>query len=470
MSPLESEPPSPPPPGPSSHPGDPFLFLKRWPWEKILIWALFVGLLVVLRDFFPIIFMTFIVTYVIGNVVGSLFRRMGWKRDERRGLYRGVVLFLILLLVGLLGGFGRLLFPMLHAQASSLVARWATLSPEERLEGTLRSELGQERFAALERSAPYRDLVVAIGEGKHGEAAIRGALAAGLGSAEAGALLDRPALRNLLDALAAAPGSPTLEARIAELLGKLLGDDAFRRLQATDSYRDTMTNLRHGAIEKIPQLLGHLTAFVNQTLLLALQLFISLVFSLVILFDLPGLQEKIRRLGEGRLAGPYREIAPSLVGFGSVLGRSLQAQLVIALANTTLTIVGLFLLDIESPLFLGIVVFVCSFIPVVGALLSSVPITLVALQQEGGGLGLALWAVAMIGAVHALEAYVLNPKILGNILHIHPLLVLVILLVAEHFFGIWGLLLGVPMSYYVYTAFIEEPKGAQPASEGASHA
>jgi predicted PurR-regulated permease PerM len=34
-------------------------------------------------------------------------------------------------------------------------------------------------------------------------------------------------------------------------------------------------------------------------------------------------------------------------------------------------------------------------------------------------------------------------------LHLHPVLVLTILAVCEHFFGVWGLLLGVPVVVYV---------------------
>jgi len=44
---------------------------------------------------------------------------------------------------------------------------------------------------------------------------------------------------------------------------------------------------------------------------------------------------------------------------------------------------------------------------------------------------------------------VLNPKITGNVLHVHPILVLVLLLVGERFFGIWGMVVGVPIGYYV---------------------
>ncbi|MFP5245104.1 MAG: AI-2E family transporter, partial [Thermoanaerobaculia bacterium] len=51
--------------------------------------------------------------------------------------------------------------------------------------------------------------------------------------------------------------------------------------------------------------------------------------------------------------------------------------------------------------------------------------------------------------IHAVEAYMLNPLIYGRHLKLHPVAVLVILLVAEHLFGVWGLLLGVPIAAFI---------------------
>jgi len=43
----------------------------------------------------------------------------------------------------------------------------------------------------------------------------------------------------------------------------------------------------------------------------------------------------------------------------------------------------------------------------------------------------------------------LSPRIIGKIGHLHPVLVIAILLIAEHFFGMWGLVLGVPVAIYL---------------------
>ena len=49
--------------------------------------------------------------------------------------------------------------------------------------------------------------------------------------------------------------------------------------------------------------------------------------------------------------------------------------------------------------------------------------------------------IALVTCIHFLEAYLLNPAIYAAHLKLHPLLVLSVLVVAEHSLGVWGLLL-----------------------------
>jgi predicted PurR-regulated permease PerM len=58
--------------------------------------------------------------------------------------------------------------------------------------------------------------------------------------------------------------------------------------------------------------------------------------------------------------------------------------------------------------------------------------------------------IVMVLVVHAIEAYALNPIIYGRHMKMHPVAILAILLVGEHLFGIWGLLLGVPIAAFVW--------------------
>lgn len=176
---------------------------------------------------------------------------------------------------------------------------------------------------------------------------------------------------------------------------------------------------------------------------------LSLLFSFLIVLDLPALTRSLVELEHTRLRFLYLEVAHSVYTFGSVLGKALEAQFFIACANTFLTAIGLYFLHLTDNLaFLSLIVFLCSFIPVAGVFISSIPIGLLALQA--GGLWLMFLSIIMVVIVHMIEAYVVNPRIYGHHLRMNPVLVLIILTMGGKLFHVWGLLLGLPLCNYIF--------------------
>ena len=114
-----------------------------------------------------------------------------------------------------------------------------------------------------------------------------------------------------------------------------------------------------------------------------------------------------------------------------------------------LTALGLSILGIgEHIAFLSVIVFLFSFVPVIGVFTSSIPICLVALQVLG--IHAMLAAIGLIIVIHLLEGYVLNPRIYGYRLRINPVIVLIILTIGGKLFYFWGLILGVPVCTYIF--------------------
>jgi predicted PurR-regulated permease PerM len=130
-----------------------------------------------------------------------------------------------------------------------------------------------------------------------------------------------------------------------------------------------------------------------------------------------------------------------------VVGTAFQCQLVVALLNATITCIGLAILKIQPLLLLTSIVFLLGLIPVLGVWISSVPIVLIAFNDHG--IARAIAAIGLITGVHLLEAYVFNPRIYAARFHLNPVIVLIILLVGEKLFGVWGMLLGIPVTHYV---------------------
>ncbi len=176
---------------------------------------------------------------------------------------------------------------------------------------------------------------------------------------------------------------------------------------------------------------------------------LSLLFSFLIVLDLPRLTKSVVALQQTRLDFIYAEVAENIREFAHVLGRALEAQLFIAIVNSILTALGIYALGLgPNVAFLSVIVFFCSFIPVAGVFISSVPICLIALQTEG--LEVMLLAILLVTVIHLIEGYVLNPRIYGSYMRINPVIVLIILTIGGELFHLWGLILGVPVCTYIF--------------------
>ena len=176
--------------------------------------------------------------------------------------------------------------------------------------------------------------------------------------------------------------------------------------------------------------------------------FLAILFSFLILYDLPKLSKGMRHLRFTKLAESYRETSDSVILFAKVVGENFRAQLIISAINTLLTAICLYFLKVKAISLLSTIVFMCGLIPVLGMWISSVPIILMAINS--GGIELGLWALLMIIVIHMLEAYVLNPRIVSSVMHINPVMTLIILYIAHSMIGLWGMLLGIPCAVYIY--------------------
>jgi len=121
-----------------------------------------------------------------------------------------------------------------------------------------------------------------------------------------------------------------------------------------------------------------------------------------------------------------------------------------------LTFLGLVIFDVKYSILLGIMAGMFSLIPIFGTILSSIPIIAISMVsgEHGVAIGPALGILAWIIGIHLLEANVLNPKIIGDSAHIHPVIVVFALLAGEHMFGLVGALLAIPVTSIVQTMFL----------------
>lgn len=372
--------------------------------QKIVVWVLFFGVLWFLRPFFLLVFLTFVFGYIMQHLV----EKMEGKVPSRR--LRVVISFLVLLAA--LVGLGYTVAPALAKQ----VRTFASDIPkhQETLDRNLQKlrEDSETVGKLLPEDVSTRELVNELFQ------------------------------RDFLGGGSKGHGEETRVAGVG-----------------TEAVEEDDKGKWRSIVQDVIALLGRSIAMGSAFLL-------SLLFSFLIVLDFPNLTKGARALRDTRARFFHEEMGESISHFGHTLGQALEAQLLIAILNTAMTAIGLSVMGISNIAFLSCIVFVCSFIPVAGVFISSVPICLQALTDKGAGM--MLWAVAFITVVHMIEAYVLNPRIYGAHLRMNPVLVLGILVISHHLFGMWGLVLGVPVTTYVYKHVILGRNGGTPTTGGAS--
>lgn len=247
--------------------------------------------------------------------------------------------------------------------------------------------------------------------------------------------------------------------RFAEkIMINVVGEQKAQAVMGSSGYTSLMEAMKAEATKVVtaalPRVLESLLVIVKLGWKILISLFLAIVFSFVLVMDWQRIVAKVNELERSRIRTFYLGTAPHLLAFADVLGKAFRAQVIIAVCNTLLTAIGLWIFEVPNIALLSTVVFFCGFIPILGTFMSSIPILIFGLQV--GGLVLVTKLIILIAIVHAIEAYVLNPRITSNILHIHPILVLILLLIGERFFGLWGMVVGVPIGYYILSVLTKK--------------
>ena len=127
-----------------------------------------------------------------------------------------------------------------------------------------------------------------------------------------------------------------------------------------------------------------------------------------------------------------------------VLGGYIRGTAIVALVDAVCIGAALFFLGVPLALPLTVIVFVGSFIPLVGATAAGVFAALIALVANGPVV--ALVVVIVIILVNQLEGNFLQPVVMGKSLSIHALVILLALTAGTILAGIIGAILAVPIT------------------------
>ncbi|MDX6671346.1 MAG: hypothetical protein QOI91_1709 [Solirubrobacteraceae bacterium] len=126
-----------------------------------------------------------------------------------------------------------------------------------------------------------------------------------------------------------------------------------------------------------------------------------------------------------------------------VVGGYVSGNLLISLIASTLSTLVLVILNVPFPLALGLLVFVLDLIPLAGATIAAIILTLVALTQS---VTAAVIVVVFFIVYQQIENHLLQPLVYGRTVSLSPLLALVSVLIGAALGGVLGALAAIPVA------------------------
>ncbi len=215
----------------------------------------------------------------------------------------------------------------------------------------------------------------------------------------------------------------------------------------SDLKHQVVASMRKGLQQFSTSLLGGFFTFFQGLISGIMSALVGLVVVFLVggfaMADAPRLVQAARTNVPARFRVDFDELRTRLdEGLAGVV----RGQLIICLVNGILSTIGFLIFIPEYAVVLGILAGVMSLIPIFGTIISSVPALLVALTITFGH---AVGVLAWILGIHFVEAYLLNPNIIGRQARIHPIVVVFVLIAGEAMYGMKGILLAVPATAVV---------------------
>ena len=140
----------------------------------------------------------------------------------------------------------------------------------------------------------------------------------------------------------------------------------------------------------------------------------------------------------------YFEMAMNVIHkIDQQLGWYLRGQFTEAIVVGVLSVVTLWLLDVQYFIMIGIFAGLANMIPYVGPVAGAIPAIVVTLLNGSDPIKI-LYIIIGFAIIQLIDNIVIQPLIISKSVHLHPLIIVFAVLIGGQFFGLLGMLLAVP--------------------------
>jgi predicted PurR-regulated permease PerM len=186
-------------------------------------------------------------------------------------------------------------------------------------------------------------------------------------------------------------------------------------------------------------LVGNALTIVTSVATTVADVVLVVVISIYLLIDGRGLVATLRNL----FPEHSRKFDFAVLATGSTMAAYVRGQSLMSLIIGSYTALALSALGVHYAIVIGVAAFLLEFVPIIGAIIAMALGVVVALLQ-GPLLAALAGAAGLLG--HALDAYIIGPRIAGHMTKLHPLVAMAALLIGAEVAGVLGALFAVPLA------------------------
>ena len=182
-----------------------------------------------------------------------------------------------------------------------------------------------------------------------------------------------------------------------------------------------------------------LSALISATSQVIVALIIMPFMLFYLLRDGKGLRDHITQFLPTKFREPVGKI---LTDVNQQLSNYVRGQITVAVIVAIMLIIFFKIIGLRYAVTLGISAGVLNLVPYLGSFLAMIPALVLGLIA---GPVMLLKVIIVFIVEQTIEGRFVSPLILGSQLNIHPITILFVLLTSGSMFGIWGVLLGIPI-------------------------
>ena len=224
---------------------------------------------------------------------------------------------------------------------------------------------------------------------------------------------------------------------INDLVTKRLPDDFRPQLEQVLANVSTEATIWASKISS--QAVNWVSAFISSVSQVIVAVIIVPFMLFYLLRDGKGLRDYLTKFIPTKLKEPAGEV---LSDVNKQLSNYVRGQVTVAIIVAIMFIIFFKIIGLRYAVTLGITAGILNLVPYLGSFLAMLPALVLGLIA---GPVMLLKVVIVFIVEQTIEGRFVSPLILGSQLNIHPINVLFVLLTSGSMFGIWGVLLGIPV-------------------------